>query len=293
MPMFSPWGNSSMRCKPRRRDHALRCVFCLTALLLAHRAALAVIELPAPHSYVVDTAHVLDSVKRQRIENLLKELEQKTTDQIIVLTVPSTEGEDIFSFAQRQAMAWKLGQKDKKNGVLIVLAVKDHRIRIQTGYGLEGSLPDSWIGTLSREIAQQYFRKGQFAEGLYEMTLSVVNKVAADEGVKISGLPQAKIMPGREGFFPGCLMVLPILFFFWLFLVWMSRRHSLHRTYWGGNVASSVYWGSILNDILRSNSTDSWGSGGGFGGGGFGGGGGSFGGGGGGSFGGGGGGASW
>jgi uncharacterized protein len=288
MPMFSPWGNSSMRCKPRRRDHALRCVFCLTALLLAHRAALAVIELPAPHSYVVDTAHVLDSVKRQRIENLLKELEQKSTDQIIVLTVPSTEGEDIFSFAQRQAMAWKLGQKDKKNGVLIVLAVKDHRIRIQTGYGLEGSLPDSWIGTLSREIAQQYFRKGQFAEGLYEMTLSVVNKVAADEGVKISGLPQAKIMPraGPQGFFPGCLMALPMLFFFWLFLVFMSRRNAQHRTHWGGDIARGAFWGSVLSDVLRSGSSDSWGSGGGFGGGG-----GSFGGGG--SSGGGGGGASW
>jgi uncharacterized protein len=280
-----------MRCDPRYGGHGLLCAIGLAALLLVQRAAFALVELPAPRSYVMDTAHVLDSEKRERIERLLKELEQKTTDQIIVLTVPSTEGEDIFNFAQRQAMAWKLGQKGKNNGVLIVLAVKDHRVRIQTGYGLEGSLPDSWIGTLSREIAQQYFRKGQYAEGLYEMTLSVVNKVAADDGVKISDLPEAKIMPraGAQGFFPVCMMILPFIFIVWI--IWMSKRNTLHRTYWGGNVARGVFWGSVLNDMLRSGSSDSWGSGGGFGGGGFGGGGGSFGGGG--SSGGGGGGASW
>ncbi|MBI3840014.1 MAG: TPM domain-containing protein [Planctomycetia bacterium] len=241
-------------------------------------------------AFVIDTAHVLDPATRERLQALLKELEQKTTDQIKVLTVETTGGEDIFSFAQRHYDHWKLGLKGKSNGALIVLALRDRKVRIHAGYGLEGSLPDSFDGTLSREIAQQYFRKGQYAEGLYEMTLSVVNKVAADEGVKISGLPQAKIMPraGPQGFFPACMIFVPFLTL--LFLIWVSRQRRLYRTYWGGNVGRGVFWGAILNDMLRSGSSGSWTSSGGSSGG-FGGGGGSFGGGG--SSGGGGGGASW
>jgi uncharacterized protein len=260
----------------------------LVGVCLLTPARAAVVEIADTHDYVMDTAHVLDPATRQRLENLLKELYEKTTDQIRVLTLETTGDEDIFTFSQRYYQRWGLGTKAKGNGALIVLAIKDRKVRIHVGYGLEGSLPDGWIGTLSRQAAQQYFRQGRYAEGLYEMTLATVNKVAADEGVKISGLPESKVMPRGQGTSGTCMLLVPFIIL--LLILWSSRRGRMHRSYWGGDVGRGIFWGSILSDVLRSGSSDSWGSGGGMGGG-FGGGGGSFGGGG--SSGGGGGGASW
>jgi uncharacterized protein len=90
-----------------------------------------------PGTYVVDGAGVMQASDKGQLEGWLRELEQKTTAQVKVLTIQTTEGEDIFSFAQRHAEAWKLGQTGKDNGALVVLALKERRVRIQTGYGLE------------------------------------------------------------------------------------------------------------------------------------------------------------
>ena len=88
------------------------------------------------------------------------------------MTVQTTDGEDIFSFAQRHAEAWKLGQTGKDNGALIVLALQERRVRIQTGYGLEGVLPDSWAGSLSRSMASQFFKQGKYSQGLLNLTIA-------------------------------------------------------------------------------------------------------------------------
>jgi uncharacterized protein len=231
--------------------------------------------------YVIDDAGVIDPATRQKMEELLAKLQRATTDQIKVLTVKSLEGEDIFNFSQRHYESWKLGTKAKNNGALIVFALADHKVRVHTGYGLEGALPDQWIGTLSRRIAGQYFRAGRYSEGLYQLTVAVVRKVADDRGVKLEGLPAQPAPRGVDGW--------QIFFFIiiLLFLIWLAYRNNRTTSRYARG-PRSVPW------II---STGNWGSGGSFGGG-FGGGGGSFGGGGGsfgggGSSGGGGGGASW
>jgi uncharacterized protein len=228
-----------------------------------------------PGTYVVDTAHVLGDDARQSLENLLGELDQATTAQVKLLTVPSLDGEDIFSFAQRHYTLWKLGRKDKNNGALIVLSVADRKVRIHTGYGLEGVLPDSWIGSLSREVAEEYFKQGKYSDGLYHLTAAVVNQIADDAGVKIAGAPNVRhVAPQNQN---GTSIAI-LLIFILIIVVFSLLRNRL-----GWNL-----WGPI---IWSGNSGGFGGFGGGFGGssGGFGGG--SFGGGG--SSGGGGGGASW
>jgi uncharacterized protein len=261
------------------------------ALALAPCRALAAVDVQDPGTFVVDRAGVLDAGTRQKLETLLKQLEQKTTTQIKLLTVPSLEGEDIFTFSQRHADRWKLGQKGKDNGALIVFALKDRRVRIHTYYGLEGTLPDSWIGTLSRQIAQEYFRPGNYSEGLDQMVRSVVQRVADEEGVKLDDAPPPRFMPAPEARLERyflCAFVLLLIAIPALFTLFRGRqrRSRRKRGYWD--------WGGVFVPP-----TGNWGSfssrGGGFGsggfGGGFGGGGGSFGGGG--HSGGGGGGASW
>jgi uncharacterized protein len=105
-------------------------------------------------------------VVEQRLEGWLRELEQKTTAQVKVLTVDSLDGEDVFAFAQRHAELWKLGRKGKDNGVLLVVVPKkagqQGEIRIHTGYGEEGTVPDSWCGSLARATRDRYLKRNQY-----------------------------------------------------------------------------------------------------------------------------------
>jgi uncharacterized protein len=244
-----------------------------------------------PDRYVVDTTNRIDSETKQRMEKLLKDLQNKSTAQVKVLVVDTTGDEDIFSFAQRHALLWRLGQREKSNGALIVLAIKDRKIRIQTGKGLEGALPDSWIGTTSRAISQQYFKGGQYSAGIHELAKLVALRVAEDAGVTLEGDPKPaqNARPVDAGWLPGLLPI--ILFLIVLYFIARSgrRRRNRYRRTWGGPFIGG--WPSGWSSGGWSNSSGGGWSGG-FGGGGFGGGGGSSLGGGG-DFGGGGGGASW
>jgi uncharacterized protein len=266
---------------------------CTLAFALVASAALAVVDVQDPGTFVVDNANVLDGDTRQKLENLLKQLEQKTTTQVKLLTVPTLDGEDIFTFSQRHADRWKLGQKDKDNGALIVFALKDRRVRIHTYYGLEGTLPDSWIGTLSRHIAQEYFRPGNYSEGLDQMVRSVAQRVADEAGVKLDNAPPPRFMPPPPPAIPAGFFLCAFILLFLLIpavLIYLFRNRHRRRPRKRG----AWDWGQVFAPPTGPWGPWSGGSGGfgsgGFGGG-FGGGGGSFGGGG--RSGGGGGGASW
>ena len=154
--------------------------FGLAVVLLLFLPALSwgEVSVPDPGTFVVDSAGIIDPGTERQLEGWLRELEQKTTAQVKVLTVQSTEGEDMFGFAQRHAEAWKLGRKGKDNGALIALALKERKVRIHTGYGLEGALPDSWAGSVSRAVASQFFKRGQYAQGLLQLAVVTANQVA-------------------------------------------------------------------------------------------------------------------
>lgn len=266
-------------------------LFIQSLLLAGPRRLRAEVTIQDPGTYVVDRANVLSAQQRQAISGWLRELEQKTTTQIKVLTVPSTGDEDIFTFTQRHYDLWKLGQRGKDNGALIVLAPDDRKVRIHTGYGLEGVLPDSYCGSLSREAAARFFKQGKYGDGLYFIVIAVANKVADDAHVKLTGMPDIRHRPRKRRqtvvWFPCCL-VLVLLFFSMLGGGTRGRRRRSRRG-WGGSLFEALLWGSVLGGG-RGRST--WGGGSsGFGGGLGGGFGGSFGGGG--MSGGGGGGASW
>jgi len=213
-----------------------------------------------PPRYVVDLAGIIDDATENRLNGYLQELEQKTTAQEVILTIPSLEGESIEDLSLTIAHdKWKLGQKGKDNGVLLLISLKDQKYRIEVGYGLEGVLPDSLVGSLGRDLLVPYFRKGKYSTGIFTTALAIANKIAEASGVQIAGMPSVRYstQPAEIAF----LIVLGILFIknprlFLMLLLFSSM---------GGRRGS-------------------WGGGGGFGGGGFG----SFGGGGGGGFGGGG-----
>ncbi len=159
-------------------------------LLLVTFASFAAASTPEPPSvprdYVVDLAGIMSPDVISRLNGILLELEQKTSAQVLVLTVQSLDGQSIEEFAFNTKEKWKLGQKGKDNGVLIAVAVKDRKYRIEVGYGLESVLPDSLVGSIGREYFVPYFRQGDYGTGIYAGTIALVRTIAASEGVQIS-----------------------------------------------------------------------------------------------------------
>ncbi len=160
----------------------------LLVMVFAFRAAASTPELPAvPRDYIVDLAGVMSPDANAQLNALLLELEQKTTAQVLVLTVQSLNGQSIEEFSFNTKEKWKLGQKGKDNGVLIVVAVKDRKYRIEVGYGLESVLPDSLVGSIGREYFVPYFRKGDYSGGITEGAFAIARTIADYEGVSIAG----------------------------------------------------------------------------------------------------------
>jgi uncharacterized protein len=157
-------------------------------------------EIPAtPPRYVVDLAGIVEDGAEMKLDGYLKELEQKTTAQVVVLTVKSLEGIPIEDFSLRVAERWQLGQKDKDNGLLFTVAMKEHSYRFETGYGLEGILPDSRLGTIGRRFIVPAFRKGDYTGGIAGAVLAVAQAIADDAGVQITGMPRLPAGGGAYG----------------------------------------------------------------------------------------------
>ena len=228
-------------------------------------------EIPQkPANPVVDLAGIIDKAVETKINRYLRELELKTTAQMAILTVKSLEGQTIEEFSLTIAHdKWKLGQKGKDNGVLLVVAINAKKYRIEVGYGLEGALPDSLVGGIGRQYMVPYFKKGDYSTGIYTATLAIANKIASEAGVKISGMPAVQtnfpvnIKKPTGGPFG---KIISLVFFLVMIVLFIKNpRFFLTLLLLSSMGGRSGHWG---------------GSRGGFGGGGFGGGGGGFGGGG-------------
>jgi uncharacterized protein len=166
-------------------------VLCLFFLLPSISPAVSIP--PSPGSYVVDLAGIVNNDTERKLNGYLQELEQKTTAQLVVLTIKSLDGESVADFSIRVAHdKWKLGQRGKDNGLLLLIALNDRKYRIEVGYGLEGVLPDSFVGSVGRDFLVPYFKKGEPSKGIYAAMLAMANEVARDAGVTITGMPRLK-----------------------------------------------------------------------------------------------------
>ncbi len=253
------------------KGNLCKCIAVMAILMCLCSAARAQ-EMPVPQRYVEDRAGIINDIAEKGMNRYLQELEQETGAQMIVLTIDTMGGVPIETYALELAAKWKLGQKGKDNGVLVVVAKNDRAYRIEVGYGLEGTLPDSLCGTVGRMYFVPNFEKGLFNDGIYQGVIVLINKIAEESGTKITGMPSLadlrKKASGQQNPYFSLIFLLILAPFF---MSYLSKRRR-----------SSLYW--------RGGPPVIFGPPGGFGSGGFGGFGGfgSFGGGGGGSFGGGG-----
>lgn len=235
------------------------------------------------NTIVTDLAGVLNDREKSSLENKLVAFNDSTSTQIAVITLRSTGGYEIADYSVQLFNRWKIGQENKNNGVLVLVATEDRKVWITTGYGIEGVLPDALTKRIVERAMVPAFRTGNYFEGLDEGTNSIMSIVkgeyTADDYMKKKKKP--------VGF--------PVLsFLFIIIIVIASRFGRVHGYARRNNLAFWAAW-ALLNSAAGS-SRGSWGrfsGGSGFGGGGFGGGGGGFGGFGGGGSGGGGAGGSW
>ncbi len=153
----------------------------IRAFVVALVAAFAIVApaaaetFPALSGRVVDAANILDQETRSSLDALLANLEAKTTDQVVVATVPSLRGHSIEAYATVLFNRWGLGQKDKNNGVLLLVAPTERKVRIEVGRGLEGRLTDATAKRIIDDSMVPHFRTGDMAAGV---TLGVRDIVA-------------------------------------------------------------------------------------------------------------------
>lgn len=144
------------------------CIVCLVVAGAAPVSAQAQTQaaIPALTSRLTDAAGVLGASARQELESKLATFESATGGQLAVLLVKTAEPETIEQYALRVAEAWKIGKKGKDNGALLVIAMKEKKLRIEVGYGWEGALPDVEAKRIIREVMTPYFKQSQFAQGI-------------------------------------------------------------------------------------------------------------------------------
>jgi uncharacterized protein len=146
----------------RRPGHVI--LLCLGFLLIAATAF--PLDVPALRGRVNDYAGVIGQEQARSLEARLEQFEQETGHQVAVLTIPTLDGEDIEGFGIRVAESWKIGQKGFDNGVILIVAVKDRRLRLEVGYGLEGVLPDAVAFRIISDYIVPRFRVQDYAGGI-------------------------------------------------------------------------------------------------------------------------------
>jgi uncharacterized protein len=146
------------------------------ALAVSSGFALA-LDVPPLTGRIVDTAHLLPPDLAASLSQELAAHEQRTGNQVVILTVPTLQGEPLEEFSHRVATTWKLGQKGTDNGVLLLVAPQDRRLRIEVGYGLEGVLTDAVTSRIIRNEMVPHFRAGNYAAGIAAGARAIIGTI--------------------------------------------------------------------------------------------------------------------
>jgi len=179
-------------------------------------------SLPALSGRVVDAANVLKPEDREALRLKLKSLEDQSGIQMVVATVPTLQGEEIEPYANALFRAWKLGQKDKNNGLLFLIAPTEHKIRFEVGYGLEGTLTDALTKIILHNAVSPKLKAGDFAGGISAGVDEAIAILTTDKSSwqKRPALQQ----PGNDQASPGAVAFFFIVFLVILFIVWRNRN---------------------------------------------------------------------
>ena len=205
-------------------------------------------DIPANDGWVTDLGGFLSPQQETTLERLMESYKQGSEHEIALLTVPDLGGRSLEGYALEVARQWRIGQKEKNNGALLLVARAERKVRIEVGRGLEGTITDAISGRIIRGAIAPEFKRGRYYEGL----LAGVEAMHAAAGGDYARIPEER--KRRSG---GGMGLIPMIIMFFIF----SRLFSRGRGGRGGALLGGLFLGSMLMGGRRS-------SGGGFGGGG-------------------------
>jgi uncharacterized protein len=253
-------------------------------LVLATVAAMAQLDFPELTGRVVDQAGILPAHTKVSLDQKLAALERQSSDQLVVVTLPSLQGTDIADYGYQLGRAWGIGQGKLNNGVLLIIAPNERKLRIEVGYGLEGTLTDALSSVVIHDAILPKFREGDMPAGIEAGVDAIASILTNDQSEWRQRAAEASRRPAERS---APFEILPLVVIGIVILIILLRMNRASRSYredrvgpwgrsWGrrrgGWPSGPVITGGSLGPIL--------GGGGSSGGGGFSGGGGSFGGGG-------------
>ena len=184
-----------------------------TALFVCASALAAELNFPQLSGRVVDQANILSADTRTALTSKLKNLEDKSGIQLVVATVSSLDGQEIEPYANQLFRTWKLGEAKKNNGVLFLVAPKEHRVRIEVGYGLEGTLTDATSKIIIANAVAPRFKAGDFNGGVTRGVDDIITTLTTDSA------DWQKRPAVREEDNSSLVALLPLLLFAAIFLL--------------------------------------------------------------------------
>ncbi len=182
-------------------------------LLLGIIAAQAALSFPALTGRVVDEAGILSPDTRERLITLLAEHERQTSNQVVVVTLKSLQGTTIEQYGYQLGRAWGIGTKAKNNGALLIVSPSTHDVRIEVGYGLEGTLTDAQSALIIQNVMLPSFRKGDYDGGVTNGTITVLKVLGGHPSATVSAPPAEDVQPDSGG---GHIPIIVIVIVLWL-----------------------------------------------------------------------------
>ncbi|MFG1358051.1 TPM domain-containing protein [Xanthobacter pseudotagetidis] len=209
---------------PARMRAAAMLALAALVVSLAAMPAQAELTFPALTGRVVDDAHVLDPATRAALDAKLAAQEERATDQFVVATVPSLQGTSIEDYGNRLFRAWRLGQEKKNNGVLLLVAPNERKVRIEVGYGLEGILTDAVASAIIRNAIIPSFKAGDMAGGIVKGADAVLEILNLDpEEARDRARREEQESSWSEEDVEN-LILLAVMLLFWGYIFWRAFR---------------------------------------------------------------------
>ena len=203
-------------------------------LLLIMQSAFA-LDVPRLTGRVNDYANILTSGQKTSFESFLKKVETASSAQVVLLTINSLEGGNLEDFSMTVSEKWKVGQKDKDNGVILLIVVKDKKIRIEVGYGLEGVLTDLKCGYIIRQLIVPGFKKGKFYDGINEGLTAITGLITKEYEISPEQLKEFEKRTSTEKKQSAISAItIFIIFFLSIFLKRRNRRGYRGTSFWFG-----------------------------------------------------------
>jgi uncharacterized protein len=200
-------------------------------------------QYPSPSGYINDFAGLLSEKTEDVLDNKIKDLKAQTTAEVAVVTVETIAPESIEEYANKLFEKWGVGREGEDNGILILVAVKERKTRIEVGYGLEGAVTDAESSRIIEGVMLPFFKKGNFEKGIDLAVQAVIALVAKEYGVEIGGI---QVVPGENdqdrasstsplGFFIFFLIVV-------IFIISLFRARSRGGRHSSGSSVGGGFW---------------------------------------------------